>query len=237
MLAGSEAMENDMAKKDEPTFDESKIEEARATDEKAEEVDQTTPNQEPRSTSGGSIFDDIGKLRKRQDFDSLVGTQRHLTSVPVGKPGKQMWFRVRPGEEWQIQASLLDWEDDGTQFYIDPQLAPELEAEAKRVVIRTVVTTQCSMRLWPIRLPNHDGSDNPWFESARRVAGQAEREWVRMFANREARGYDVFTSAGDFDGPVWSEHSFAELLKIAFAGKVIESIDHPVVAKLLGRSR
>jgi len=98
-----------------------------------------------------------------------------------------------------------------------------------------VVTTQCSMRLWPIRLPNPDGSDNPWFESARRVAVQAEREWVRMVANREARGYDVFTSVGDFDEPVWSEHSFADLLKIAFAGKVIDKPGHSAIATLKGR--
>jgi hypothetical protein len=235
MLAGSEAMEKTMVKKDEPTFDESKIEEARATDEKAEEVDQTTPNQEPRSTSGGSIFDDIDKLRQRQDFDALVSTQRVLVSVPVGKPGKQTWFRVLPGEEWQLTAALLKLEEDGTYFYIAPDIYPDLEAEAIRVVLRTVVTTQGTTSLWPIRFPSADGRDSSWWISARAVALQAETEWVRMRANMEAGAYDVIKATDNYGEPDLPQHNFSELLEIAFAGKVIERLDHPVVLRLLGR--
>ncbi len=207
------------------------------TTENEQPSEEEKTGKEPRSSGGGSIFDNLDELRQRQDFDALVSTQRHLTSVPVGKPGKQTWFRVRPGEEWRIPASLLDWEDDGTQFYVHPHVAQELVTEVKWVEICVVVTTQGSLRLWPIRLPNPDGSDNPWFESARRVAEQAERGWVRMVANREAHGYDVFISTGDFGEPVWSEHSLGDLLKIAFSGKEIQSLDHPVVAKLLGRAQ
>ena len=194
-------------------------------------------DQAPRSTGGGSIFDDIEKLRKRQDFDALVSTQRHLTSVLVDKPGKQTWFRVHPGEEWQIQAALLKWEDDGTQFFITPDFYPDLPAKAQLAILRTVVTTQGSVGLWPLKMPGADGWDNEWWQSARSVAAQAERSWVRMVANKEARGYDVFTPMADFGEPAWPDQSFSELLKIAFAGKVIDSLDHPVVIKLLGRTQ
>ncbi len=187
--------------------------------------------------NGGSIFDDLDQLRERQDFDVLVGAQRQLTAVPVGKPGRQTWFRVHPDPDWQIQAALLDWDDDGTQFYVAPHVYPDLAAEVKRVVLRTVVTAQGTPRLWPIRQPNPDGTDNEWFQSARQVATRAEREWCRMVANREAHGYDVFTAAGDFGEPAWPERDFAELLRIAFAGKVIQSLDHPVVVHLMGRVR
>ncbi len=237
MLAGSEAMENGMAKKDEPTFNESKIEEAGTTEENATEVEKTTPNQEPRSISGGSIFNDIEKLRQRQDFDVLAGTQRQLISVPVGKPGKQTWFRVLPGEEWQINAALLKLEEDGTYFFVAPSIYPDLAAEAMRVVIRTVVTTQGTISLWPIRLPNPDGRDFLWWISARAVALQAETEFVRMRANQEAGAYDVIKATDNYGEPDRPRHNFSELLEIAFAGKVIESLDDPVVLKLLGRSR
>jgi hypothetical protein len=196
-----------------------------------------TIGKEPRPTGGGSIFNDIEKLRKRQDFDALVGTQSLLVSVQVGKPGKQTWFRVLPGEEWEIQAALLKWEEDGTYFYVAPDIYPVLAAEAMRVVLRTVVTAQGSILLWPIRMPNPDGRDFPWWISARAVALQAETAWIRMRANQEAGAYDALKARDDYGDPAIPEQSFQDLLKIAFADKVIDSLDHRVIVKLSGRAR
>lgn len=184
---------------------------------------------------GVSVFDNIDKLRLRQDFDRLATTRRVLATVPVGKPGKQTWFRIRPGPEWQLTAWLLEWEEDGSQYFMLPHLAEGLEGELKRANLRLVVTPAGSVRLWPIRQPNADGTDNPWFQSARRIAALAEQTWVRMRSDREAQGYTAVVAEVDFDEPIWPEQSFQELLKIAFAGKVVEGLDHPVVQRLLGR--
>jgi hypothetical protein len=188
------------------------------------------------SALGSSIFDDLAALRTRQDFDNLVRAQRIRTRVPVAKPGRQTWFRAHPDAEWSMQAYLLDWEEDGTQFFVIPEIGIRLGADVKRVELRTVVTPQQTASLWPIRLPNADGSDNEWFASARHAASQAETAWIRIVANREARGYDVYRATADFGEPVWPDEGFAGLLKIAFAGKIVEGLDHPVVQRLLGRS-
>jgi len=200
------------------------------------------PHEEPEdgdapeeASPSDSIFDNVESLRKRQDFDALVGTQRLLVSVQVGKPGNQTWFQVLPGDEWQLTAALLKLEEDGTYFYVAPDIYPDLEAEAIRVVLRTVVTTQGTVSLWPIRLPNPDGRDFPWWISARAVAVQAEIAWVRMRANQEAGAYDVIKATDDYGEPDLPQRNFPGLLEVAFAGKVIESLDHPVVLKLLGR--
>lgn len=189
------------------------------------------------ASTNASPFNNLDALRKRQDFDALVDARRQLTSVPVAKPSKQMWFRVLPGEEWQIPAALLEWEEDGTRFFVHPDIYADIASESKRVILRTVVTPQAAVRLWPLRQPNADGTDNEWFQSARRAAARAEREWIRMVANRDARGYDIFAAETDFGEPKIPEQSFADLLKIAFAGKIIDSLNHPVIARLLGRSR
>ncbi len=47
----------------------------------------------------------------------------------------------------------------------------------------------------------------------------------------------MYAPTADFGKPKIPEQSFNELLKIAFAGKIIDSLDHPVVAKVSGRSR
>lgn len=182
-----------------------------------------------------SVFDDLPALRKRQDFDALVPTQRVLTRVPVARPSKQTWFRTHPDPEWFLQAYLLEWEEDGTQFFVMPEIAIDLGAELKRVVLRTVVTAQGTASLWPIRMPNADGTDNEWFISARAAAREAENAWIRIVANRQARGYDVFRAQADFGEPVWPAEGFEGLLKTAFAGKIIDSVEHPVVLRLLGR--
>jgi len=208
------------------------------TSDKSIETSAALSSSEETGNNGcGNIFEDLDALRRRQDFDKLVGAKRQITSVPVAKPGRQMWFRTHPDLNYQISAALLRWEEDETQFFVAPQVYSDLVTEAKRVVLRTVVTPQGSVRLWPIRLPNPDGLDNEWFVSARRVAEIAERQWVRMVANRETRGYDVYTATSDFGEPTWPEQTFADLLKIAFAGKIIDSLDHPVVMKLVGKSR
>ena len=46
------------------------------------------------TASSGSIFKDLDALRLRQDFNTMVDVRRQLTSVRVGKPGKQVYFRT-----------------------------------------------------------------------------------------------------------------------------------------------
>ena len=219
--------------------------EAKSRDEEGtEEGAVENPHQESQDedtseggSTGASIFDNLDALRKRQDFDSLVGARRQLTSVPVGRPGKQIFFRVLPGDEWQIQAALIELDEDKTKFFVVPDIYPDLVHESKRVVLRTVITAQGTAQLWPIPLPMADGYDNEWWQSARMVADRAEQAWVRMASNRESRSYDVYTATADFGEPQVPEQSLPELLKIAFAGKIIDSLHHPVVLKLLGRSQ
>ena len=61
-----------------------------------------------KESAGGSIFDDLDALRKRQDFDSLVVARRQLTAVPVGRPSSQIYFQVLRGDEWQLRAAILE---------------------------------------------------------------------------------------------------------------------------------
>ena len=44
----------------------------------------------------------------------------------------------------------------------------------------------------------------------------------------------MFEARGDLGDPVWPEKSLAELLRLGFEGKVIDSLDHPVLRELAG---
>jgi hypothetical protein len=46
--------------------------------------------------------------------------------------------------------------------------------------------------------------------------------------------YDVFEATGPFPEPQWPGIGFEELLRIAFKGRYIDSLDHPVLRRLRG---
>ena len=48
-------------------------------------------------------------------------------------------------------------------------------------------------------------------------------------------GYVPFFAQSDYGEPQWTEHSFEELLDIAFRTTYIDSLDHPVISDLMGR--
>ncbi len=46
----------------------------------------------------------------------------------------------------------------------------------------------------------------------------------------------LFEAMGDLPGPTWPDVSFRDLLAIAFKGKRIDTLDHPVLRRLRGEA-
>jgi hypothetical protein len=68
------------------------------------------------------------------------------------------------------------------------------------------------------------------------AAKLAEEKWVRVSANMSLGGYEVFEALGNLSDPEWPDDgiNFGRLLEIAFRGRIINSLDHPIVKKLRG---
>jgi hypothetical protein len=47
--------------------------------------------------------------------------------------------------------------------------------------------------------------------------------------------YDTFVAQGELADPEWPQQNIGQLIDIAFRGKVIRSLEHPMVQSLLGR--
>jgi hypothetical protein len=88
--------------------------------------------------------------------------------------------------------------------------------------------------LWPVRVPAADGRVNEWHVSQATAADAAMRAWIRMKANMSLRAYEIFQAENSIPDPTWPEQSFAELLRIAFRDRLINSLDHPAVKRLRG---
>ena len=161
-----------------------------------------------------------------------------LAQLPVRKPSKEWFCRTHPEpDKYSVDTAVLELKEDGEIYFIPPALRDALSGEAcvhiKRLWL--AVNRQGDAFIWQIRIPGADGKIDSWNDSALAAANKATTQWVRLAANRRMGGYDM-SVANISDEPCWPELPFNELLRIAFKGKVIETLDHPVLRRLRGEA-
>src|SRR5205814_3748339 len=112
---------------------------------------------------------------------------------------------------------------------------PSLPQEVIYVTLFTAINRQGVVFLWPVRLPGVDGKENAWWLSLRTAAEQAMVQWTRVKANTSLGAYDTTAADAEMAEPAWGElEPFNDLLRIAFKGRLISDLEHPVVRRLRG---
>lgn len=138
-----------------------------------------------------------------------------------------MVVRAHPNnEKYSLDVLILELKEEGEIYLIAPSLREALLGEACAHIkrLRLAVNRQGDVFVWPFRLPGPDGKIDAWNASALEAAERAERKWVRITANRRVGAYDV-AEANITEEPRWPDMPFNELLRIAFKGKVIDTLD------------
>jgi hypothetical protein len=179
---------------------------------------------------------DPATYRLESNYAAGLGVKKMLTAVPVRRPGKQEWFRVRPGEEWRMQTAIYESEAVREIYLVHPSLWRDLAGQIHPALLLTCVNRQGDIFLWRCKLPGEDGRPNLWTDSALTIAKEAETEWRRMAANMAAGHYDGHMPTAALPDPEWPEWSFRDILGKAFQGRVIESHEHPLLRQLRGDS-
>jgi hypothetical protein len=203
-----------------------------AVDPAADNVAETAANPNP-ATAAPNPFD-LASLRLNPSFIETAGVKKLLTTVPVKKPSPQDFVRVHPAPEFRESFAMIDLKDDREEFLVHPSILPELTSEAVYKTVFTAVNRQGVVFLWPIRLPAPDGRRSEWPRSQLEAAELAMKQWVRMQANLSLGAYEITVAESVMADPVWPALSFAELLPIAFRGRIITTLDHPVIKRLRG---
>lgn len=188
----------------------------------------------PAPQPGGTAAPSLQSLALTQNFGALAGVKKALVTVPVRKPNSQAYVRVHPDEGWRFQAAILQLKDDGECYLVVPALYPELVDEVRPKILYAAINRDGSPFLWPINAPGEDGRLDSWSESAHVAAQMAQTHWVRLVANRTVGAYDVMQAANLADEPKWPEKTFEDIVQIAFKGRIIESLDHPIIKRLRG---
>jgi hypothetical protein len=180
------------------------------------------------------IFSDLSKLRLSQDFHKQIGVKKALVRVPVRKPHKQEFIRVRPEPEYRLETGLLELKEDREFYLLDPEVRDQLPGDWSPVRIVTCINRQGVVFLWPLKLPDLDGRANSWAETAVRAADLATRQWLKLVADMALGGYQSYLATGELPEPEWPEYAFKRLLAVAFRDHIIRDMEHPVIARLLG---
>jgi hypothetical protein len=176
----------------------------------------------------------VAALRIKPDFVESAAGKKLLTTVPVRKPHKHEYFRVREGAHFKDTFALIQIGDDREFYLVTPTLAGELIGEYAAYVVYTALNRLGTIFLWPVRLPDADGRQYEWWKSCHEAAAQGIKLWIRITSNRNLGAYEITVAPNQTPIPEWQEHSFSDLLRIAFKDHLIDSVEHPVVKQLRG---
>ena len=182
------------------------------------------------------IFSDLSALSMSQAYADIIGVKKLLLTVPVRKPHSQEFVRVHP--EFRIPgAPIIELKDDRELFLLTPGVATMLsQGDFVMKDLFLTISRQNVLFIWPVPVPADGQRANSWHTSAREAAVLAATEWVRLSANAALKAYDVavsppFVKIPDPEWPI--DKTFNEILRIAFKDRVIETVDHPVIQRLL----
>lgn len=179
---------------------------------------------------------DPSALHLGADYAEGLGVRKVISTIPVRKPHKSEWFRVRPGPDWRLQTAILEVESgvDRAAYLVAKSLWSDLSEETSPALVLTCVNRLGDLFLWRVKLPGPDGRTNTWTESALRIAQAAETTWCRMVADMANGHYTHLEPTAELPKPKWPEMPFSEILRIAFRGRMVDSLDHPIVRELRG---
>ena len=193
---------------------------------------QTTPKQTATAPTTGP---DLKSLRLPADYGATLGVKKLLANVLVGKPKKPQFFRTHASDEMTFPAMLSENKESRECYLVLPEVAQEISELVRPVMLHAAIDRQNNISLIPVPLPGEAGTRNPWHESLAQAVEHAKLKWIRITVNMHAGGYDVYEAEGELPEPEWPAHDIDALVQVAFRGKIITSLDHPVVQSLLGK--
>jgi hypothetical protein len=179
---------------------------------------------------------DLDALRLPQNFGESLGVKKLITRIPIRKPNKTEFFRVRIGEEGRYQTTILEIKEESETFLLAQSVWNVIPELVRPAVLHVAIDRQNNLFLIPVLLPGPDGRRNPWHQSLAEVVAAAEKHWVRSVANKAVGAYDLLIAQANLTEPDWPELSLCEIIETAFRDRLIQSADHPVILQLLGRS-
>lgn len=175
--------------------------------------------------------DVLAQLRVSQDFANKLWTKKVTTTVPIRNPKRNEFVRVHPTMEPMLVYTLVDEQET---FVATANIATNFPGDMIPKLLAPTISRQGTLFLWALRIPGEDGRINNWHASAREASVRAVHVWLRVQANMALGAYEQFEAVGAIPEPEWPSLTMDEIVRIAVRGRVIDTLDHPVLRKLRG---
>jgi hypothetical protein len=153
------------------------------------------------------------------------------------------FVRLHPDENayWSPELCFVNVPIKGmkrdTLHLIDEDLAMRFLPSAKIMRFRLALGSKPNDAFFLCHVPTQN-QDNSWNASNLQACEQAKTLWTQATSRREegVDGYkvDVARDRDAFPEPMWPTQSLADLILTTFAGRMIESEDHPGLLRLIG---
>jgi hypothetical protein len=124
-----------------------------------------------------------------------------------------------------------------TLHLIDEELAIKFLPSARILRFRLALATKPLDKFFLCQVPTRN-KDNSWNSTNLQACEQAKTLWT-MVSSRREEGVDAYKidwarDADAFPEPAWPTQSLNDLIGVTFAGRMIESADHPGLLRLIG---
>lgn len=176
----------------------------------------------------------FSSLRLTQNFGETLGVKKVLSTVQVGKPSRDRFFRSHKSPDMVFPAMLLENKATKEMYLVSQQVAGLLGNLVRPVELYVAVDRQGNPFLIPVPLPDQNGNRNHWHQSLVEAVVRSQDTWIRITANNAIAGYDVYEASAKLIEPSWPVESMDSLLEVAFRGRILDDPNHPVVIDLLG---
>jgi hypothetical protein len=176
----------------------------------------------------------FSSLRLTQNFGETLGVKKVLTTVPVGRPSKDRFFRTHKSPNMVFPAMLLENKATNEVYLASAPIAGVLGTLVRPVELHAAIDRQGNPSLIPVPLPDQNGNRNPWHQSLADAVARSQETWIRITANKAIGGYDIYEANAKLPEPIWPTESMDTLLEVAFRGRILNDPNHPVVVDLLG---
>ena len=187
---------------------------------------------------------DWNSLAQDTTYQDIAKVQKNQTRIPIGKPSKEKFYRVHPGVDYELDLALIEIKEsnDLRGIYLpsqnpSDQLLNIIRSQPGVVRMKKLklgVYPDGSIFIWALNL-NNGKITNAWNQTALDGAVIAKEQWVKLSPSMENGYYEILTAITPMNDPVWPKETFSQILDKAFDGKVIESVEHPIISYLLGR--
>jgi hypothetical protein len=175
---------------------------------------------------------------------AIANVETMHTALPHHRiAGAKDFIRTHPDEDnyWSDELCFVNVPIKGqkkdTLHLIDEDLAMRYLPSGKILRFRLVLATKPDDAFFLCEVPTRN-EDNSWNLTNQQGCEMAKTSWVQATSRKdegvESYKIDLARDQDAFPNPKWPTQSLSELISVTFAGRMIDTEDHPALLRLIG---